>query len=736
MNKGSSCAALRKTEVMEFDTPDIERFIYNWFAHNEDAADGYLTKELIGELQRNPRFMELAGNPLLLLLITYHYERERQLPRLRAELYRHCIRTRITKWNTVRGTHRGRFGEDDKWRLLRELALHIFQQEKKGLLLLSDLRDWVREFSAGLQLPEGSDPAVLLDEVITTSGLIQEWAIDRYGFSHQTLQEFFAAEAADRPGTDRGAALLETHLEQPAWREVILLYSGLTDNAANLLQRIVSKAQREGSKPELWLLAGRCLAEGARQVPSELHREVTEMLVEFLLEVHALSADEREETIANLKQFAADLLPSIVQNLIDGGVHEGWLLAERLLPPNAAVALREKVTTRLTELVSVPVTGSLEIKLDDALVSATGTVFQPQIETAQVQQAAIGALGRLGVSSEAGLAVLLQALQAPELGSRVEAVLALGRLAPEILNQESLDSLLTLYRGDRDPVRHVALEALLALGQQAAVGMVLVPAGEFLMGSRDDDRQAEKSEKPQHRFYLPAYYIDKTPVTNAEFGRFMAAGGYANSAYWAEAIAAKRWIDGQFVYSNEKYAQPRYWEDKKWNQPEQPVVGVSWYEALAYARWAGKRLPTEAEWEKAARGSDGLLYPWGNTWDKGRANTEEANLKQTTPVTQYAGKGDSPYGALDMAGNVWEWCSTRWWNENQKEYGYPYTPDDGREELEGGDTIVRVLRGGSWASEQERARCAARLRDYPGDWSLNGGFRCCATSSLSPGTGS
>lgn len=724
--QGQQLRRFEKTEVMEFDTPDIERFIYNWFAHNEDLTDGELTKELIGELQRNPRFMELAGNPLLLLLITYHYERERQLPRLRAELYRHCIRTRITKWNTVRGTHRGRFGEDDKWRLLRELALYIFQQEKKGLLLLSDLRDWVREFSAGLQLPEGSDPAVLLDEVITTSGLIQEWAIDRYGFSHQTLQEFFAAEAADRPGADRGAALLEAHLEQPAWREVVLLYSGLTDDAAPLLQRMVGKAQREASKPELWLLAGCCLAEGARKVPEELRQRVVGTVVDLIKSGGVLSPEEQEEAVANLKLFAPDLLPNFVQDLINSDVREDWLLAEKLLPSGADTDLRAQLSSRL-----IKITGMLSATLEDATATVTGTIKGRSEDDVAVRQAALRALGRLGVRNEAALEAMLQGLEAPEAESRVDAARALGQLAPEDVGDEGVAALLALYREDAaDEARHAGLEALLALGQQAAVGMVLVPVGEFLMGSRDDDRQAEKIEKPQHRLYLPAYYIDKTPVTNVEFGRFMVAGGYANSVYWVEAIAAQRWIDGQFIYRSEKYIQPRYWEDKKWNQPEQPVVGVSWYEALAYARWAGKRLPTEAEWEKAARGSDGLLYPWGNTWESGRANTKEASHGQTTPVAQYAGKGDSPYGALDMVGNVWEWCSTRWG------YDYPYTPDDGREELGGGDNMVRVLRGGSWASKQESARCAARLRDDPWYGSRDWGFRCCAMSSLSSSSGS
>jgi iron(II)-dependent oxidoreductase len=260
--------------------------------------------------------------------------------------------------------------------------------------------------------------------------------------------------------------------------------------------------------------------------------------------------------------------------------------------------------------------------------------------------------------------------------------------------------------------------------------MVFVPAGEYLLGSAPDDRQAGDNEKPQHRLYLPAYYIDRTPVTNAQFGQFIEAGGYREPGYWAEAIDAGRWKDGKYTdYAGKPRSLPNYWEDPGWNDARQPVVGVSWYEALAYARWAGKRLPTEAEWEKAA-GWDLATevvrrYPWGDRFEPGRCNSKEVKLERTTPVGQYSPQGDSPYGCADMAGNVWEWCSTAY-------RSYPYNPGDGREELGGGDDVIRVLRGGSWANEKDVVRCAFRRWNYPELGGRSGGFRCCcSTSSLS-----
>jgi formylglycine-generating enzyme required for sulfatase activity len=262
--------------------------------------------------------------------------------------------------------------------------------------------------------------------------------------------------------------------------------------------------------------------------------------------------------------------------------------------------------------------------------------------------------------------------------------------------------------------------------------MVLIPAGPFLMGSPDGDPDARRDEKPQHEVYLPDFYIDRTPVTNAQYRRFVEAGGYAQANYWTEAADAGRWKDGAYIdYDDEPRAQPYFWEDTKWNGDRQPVVGVSWYEALAYARWAGKRLPGEAEWEKAAGWDPDAgrkrRYPWGDEWREGCANTEEAGRGVTTPVETYL-QGASPCGALDMAGNVWEWCQTAY-------KAYPYDPDDGREELGGGDEVMRVLRGGSWYTDKAWARCACRDGFDPWNWNFYGGFRCCCATS-SPASGS
>jgi formylglycine-generating enzyme required for sulfatase activity len=232
--------------------------------------------------------------------------------------------------------------------------------------------------------------------------------------------------------------------------------------------------------------------------------------------------------------------------------------------------------------------------------------------------------------------------------------------------------------------------------------MVYVIGGEFQMGG---DEGAD-NEAPAHSIRVEPFYIDRYPVTNEEYKRFIDATGHPVPCYSAE------------------WAEPRdyNWDPEKRTPPEgkekHPVVLVSWEDARAYAAWAGKRLPTEAEWERAARGTDGRRWPWGNEFIENLCNTKETNINSTSPVGHYSPEGDSPEGCGDMVGNVWEWTSSLF-------RPYPYDANDGRESQEADGW--RVLRGGSWRNDLDRARCTARL---DGDFLFfnNVGFRCAASA--------
>jgi len=232
--------------------------------------------------------------------------------------------------------------------------------------------------------------------------------------------------------------------------------------------------------------------------------------------------------------------------------------------------------------------------------------------------------------------------------------------------------------------------------------MVFIPAGEFIMGSDEEElkpiiqkfgHRADfigydfDSEKPRRKVFVKSFYIDRYEVTNAQYKKFIDATGH---------IPPYHWENGTYPPGRDNY----------------PVINVSWYDAKAYAKWAGKRLPTEEEWEKAARGTDGRIYPWGSEFDPNKVRTAEAMLrsilspaellKSAAPVNEYE-EDRSPYGVHDMAGNVMEWTDS-WYEKGH----------------------TRVVKGASWVHLGPRARSASREGVEPDKVSHIIGFRCAA----------
>ncbi|NER79618.1 MAG: ergothioneine biosynthesis protein EgtB [Leptolyngbya sp. SIO1D8] len=241
--------------------------------------------------------------------------------------------------------------------------------------------------------------------------------------------------------------------------------------------------------------------------------------------------------------------------------------------------------------------------------------------------------------------------------------------------------------------------------------MVLIPGGEFEMGNNSLD--ALDNERSTHRVQVADYWCDRTPVTMADYARFMAAGGYQNSQWWHPKGWA--WVQQHGII------QPLYWRnDSVWEKT--PVCGVSWYEADAYSCFVGKRLPTEAEWERAAswhpEQNQQHPYPWGSTQptaSRGNFGSERGHM---TPVGAYPA-GRSATGCDDLLGNVWEWTGT-WFEKYPDFIAYPY-PGYSQVYF---DRAHRVLKGGSWATRPWVLRSTFRNWYHPWVRQLFAGFRC------------
>jgi formylglycine-generating enzyme required for sulfatase activity len=305
------------------------------------------------------------------------------------------------------------------------------------------------------------------------------------------------------------------------------------------------------------------------------------------------------------------------------------------------------------------------------------------------------------------------------------------------------------------------------LPDEPLLGFVEVPEGSFSMGTREEeipalmerlggDREWYEDEIPQHEVPLPKYYVARYPVTVAQFRAFAEAGGYREQRYWQEAESVGRWRDGRIKRTLFRVEEGDIKEIDEWDDAptaasemlNRPVVEATWYEALAYCRWLTETLrawaetpeplatllreegwtitlPSEAEWEKAARGTDGRRFPWGDELDPNQANYVDTKINATSAVGCFP-SGASPPGVEDLSGNAWEWTRSVWGKSyGEPDFVYPYDAKDGRENLE--SEALRVLRGGAFRDGAWVVRCACRSRDDPSSRGRVIGFRVVAS---------
>ncbi len=670
-------------------------------------------RRLISRLTDNHGLRRLRRNPFLLsLIVSVHLKSPRELPRQRHALYERTMAMLVEEWDRwkddeldLEPTTSGADLEADlKLRLLYELAWTMYERtldtpddrshtmiirSAAEQVLATTLRE-IPSISAGrtgtaLDSFCRSEADRWLRNLSDRGGVLQELGNVEHSdeaqiqFAHQTFQEYLASQAIDSstPDTQRlRTNRLYERWNDERWREVLLLYSSTTAAPTALLNFLLAHNHEYADQ-----LAGAVLAEQPRRLEQAPLEETLERLRRrlFSATVPATSAVEALNTLA---ETGLDPVKAVLEQAA-------------LRSPHLVVRLR--AIERLAGMEpNRPASAQLAAPIQTLMLNI--------IETEQDSRL------------------------------RLAASFALARGDPRFGNDGYIPAL------------------------------VHVPAGPFLMGSKPDDKEAESYEKPQRQIELPAFWIAKTPVTNAQWRYFIEAGGYRQRRYWSR--AGWRWLrcgwEPKLDYTTpqiiaifvlgplfdplvglllrrQAFCQPHpeSWDDPNWNGANQPVTGISFYEAEAYCRWLSEqtghpfRLPSEAEWEKAARGVDGRRYPWGETWETGRCNSREERIDKPTPVGSFP-RGAGPYDTLDMAGNVWEWCATPW----RSVYAW------GKPDL--GDRLLnilvwwlnaRVLRGGSCYNSREHVRGAYRINNYPRARDNDDGLRVASRSPM-PGSDS
>jgi formylglycine-generating enzyme required for sulfatase activity len=418
------------------------------------------------------------------------------------------------------------------------------------------------------------------------------------------------------------------------------------------------------------------------------------------------------------RQRASALIEALLeqeQDDVSSLVLAGWSLSEDI---QVDADLRDEVKQRLLERLDVAETAGSFARLSEVLIIADLDAARGwmkgilQGQDPILRQRVLTLVPELGKDLGSSFVPLLLSLMVDneDIVVRSQAALALGRMGAR-LDNDGWNALREARLDDNKDLRRAATWAWCELGRYGELGLVQVPAGEFVMGGEEYGE-----EGPLHSLFLPTFYIGKHPVTVADWRSFVESSDH----------------------------KPEI-EDSLRGRNDHPVVNITWFEVLKYAQQLGMGPPSEAEWEKAARGEDGRAYPWGDEWLAGRANTSEfwgsyrgilnrvltpGVRGSTTPVGQFSPDGDSPFGCVDMSGNMWEWTRSLWGGDIRTAvFKYPYDAADGREDLNASRDARRVLRGGSWGNYRGYARCAYRLGLGPDDRADHVGFRVVVSPS-------
>jgi formylglycine-generating enzyme required for sulfatase activity len=717
-------------KVRPLDAEQCRSLVRHWFRAAQRALPDRLSKQdalkatdglivaLDGPGYGSQRWKVLVGSPLLLTLLCVIAYRGGQMPRHRTAFFDQCLRVLLGPWSRGRRDEPAvpPLDEESALAALRAIAWRLHRRGSWDDLSVAELAVVLDDCLAprGHLVPSRQVLAWLHLE----AGVLADYGEHRYGLLHLGLQEYLAASYIASQGT----ALLDelcTHAGEEWWQEVFLLLAGLPAHA--VFGPLMARLLRSPSLLERADLIRACLEEAAE--PD---------LGPFLAALGPDELADRQATVLRLLRGRNDpRIEETARSLLSSPDPDVKALAAQIVGEtatrSAATAGESGAVFVLHHAADRELAGALAQALRSrgwrATASAEDTLWREDpellVREAHGVVVPVGAAGRLPWSEpELESCLVLFARQ------RRPIVLAElpdgGRPAlPSFLGASSWVDL----RGGLNAAMLAALDHILAgsLAPAAMAGLldarsgpeplvepltrmrfVWVPGGRFEMG------MAVSSVQPLHPVLISPFWLGETPVTNAHYAVFLEKTGTR---------------------------EPSHWRERRFSSPDQPVVGVSWWETQAFCSWLGEEwgrpvlLPSEAQWEFAARGSENREYPWGNEAPDATRACFDLDLQKGQPasVGSYPA-GHGPFGTLDQAGNIWEWCRDAW-NQDAYTQGFARGEECLDPCVEGSEDSMRILRGGSWNISGEYLRAAIRAANPASERGYHSGFRAAARSA-------
>ncbi|WP_428267881.1 SUMF1/EgtB/PvdO family nonheme iron enzyme [Haliangium sp.] len=669
--------------------------------------------------QTAAKLKELSSTPLLLTLMCIVVARGERVPDRRGDFFAKCLDVLLESWVDERSRPRVLW-RDEALDMLEDVAWALHTQGRKYDLRRHELEELLEPKIYKIQDRGPERRGVVFESVLRwlhrQTGVLAEYEQRHYGFCHLSLQEY---QAAAYVGRRREIDTLAEHFGEPFWREVVLLFVARRDSSAAFgpLMRAV------------------LASEGLIGPDAQRRERIQDLLYECLLEAYEadvtpfvevaqnpnLPIERRQAALYAVRDQHDDQVlaaASVVATEVPAAPEALRLMAEQI----EAEARRIRRSIALVDdaadvlLVCAPedtATASAmaermqgwqwraevatELRVADqpwrrarTIVAMAGPEGRGPWRDAETRRSLVELSRRerpVGEAQQGGVALVTALVE----GAEEQALPSFLQRVPSSavgadLASSSLPSALAELLGVTVPEAGRSIEAVeparVFVEPATEMRFLWVPGGTFWMGSGDEDEQAYEDEKPAHQVQVAPFWLAETPATNRQYE--------------------------QFLRARPGTAEPRFWRDRQYNQPEQPVVGVSWQKAMAFCQWLAEisgrpmELPTEAQWEFAARGEDGRLYPWGSERpDESRAYYGNHPIRDAAlPVgSRPAGRG--PYGHLDLAGNVWEWCH----------------------EVSSTDGSQRPCRGGAFDADARLLRAAARGVERTHGWSRDLGFR-------------